>query len=208
MKIVRGLGIILCILTLAFVVLFNVNNVVYKTSNKYIDLFGYKLMTIDNKYDYYLVKNVDVNEISAYDEKPRNFLFSRTVRGYNNSPEQNVAEMQFALLKSKAADGDSFVIVGRCSDELFEGLAPYLSIFIHGDEEARIERIMKVRNLDRKKAKQAIERHDRKRRQYHNNFCQKKWGESKSYHLCINSSRIGIDACVDLLADYISKLNK
>lgn len=153
-------------------------------------------------------KNVDVNEISAYDEKPRNFLFSRTVRGYNNSPEQNVAEMQFALLKSKAADGDSFVIVGRCSDELFEGLAPYLSIFIHGDEEARIERIMKVRNLDRKKAKQAIERHDRKRRQYHNNFCQKKWGESKSYHLCINSSRIGIDACVDLLADYISKLNK
>ncbi len=153
-------------------------------------------------------KNVDVNEISAYDEKPRNFLFSRTVRGYNNSPEQNVAEMQFALLKSKAADGDSFVIVGRCSDELFEGLAPYLSIFIHGDEEARIERIMKVRNLDRKKAKQAIERHDRKRRQYHNNFCQKKWGESKSYHLCINSSRLGIDACVDLLADYISKLNK
>lgn len=153
-------------------------------------------------------KNVDVNEISAYDEKPRNFLFSRTVRGYNNSPEQNVAEMQFALLKSKAADGDSFVIVGRCSDELFEGLAPYLSIFIHGDEEARIERIMKIRNLDRKKAKQAIERHDRKRRQYHNNFCQKKWGESKSYHLCINSSRIGIDACVDLLADYISKLNK
>lgn len=153
-------------------------------------------------------KNVDVNEISAYDEKPRNFLFSRTVRGYNNSPEQNVAEMQFALLKSKAADGDSFVIVGRCSDELFEGLAPYLSIFIHGDEEARIERIMKVRNLDRKKAKQAIERHDRKRRQYHNNFCQKKWGESKSYHLCINSCRIGIDACVDLLADYISKLNK
>jgi len=153
-------------------------------------------------------KNVDVNEISAYDEKPRNFLFSRTVRGYNNSPEQNVAEMQFALLKSKAADGDSFVIVGRCSDELFEGLAPYLSIFIHGDEEARIERIMKVRNLDRKKAKQAIERHDRKRRQYHNNFCQKKWGESKSYHLCINSSRLGIDACVDLLADYISKLKK
>ena len=153
-------------------------------------------------------KNVDVNEISAYDEKPRNFLFSRTVRGYNNSPEQNVAEMQFALLKSKAADGDSFVIVGRCSDELFEGLAPYLSIFIHGDEEARIERIMKVRNLDHKKAKQAIERHDRKRRQYHNNFCQKKWGESKSYHLCINSSRLGIDACVDLLADYISKLNK
>ena len=153
-------------------------------------------------------KNVDVNEISAYDEKPRNFLFSRTVRGYNNSPEQNVAEMQFALLKSKAADGDSFVIVGRCSDELFEGLAPYISIFIHGDEEARIERIMKVRNLDRKKAKQAIERHDRKRRQYHNNFCQKKWGESKSYHLCINSSRLGIDACVDLLADYISKLNK
>ncbi len=151
-------------------------------------------------------KNVDVNEICNYDEKPRNRIFSRTVRGFNNSPEQNIAEMQFALLKSKAADGDSFVIVGRCSADLFEGLAPYISIFIHADEEARIKRIMERRNFDRRKAKIAIERHDRKRRQYHNSFCQRKWGETKSYDLCLNSSPLGIDKSVDLILDFIEKL--
>ncbi len=151
-------------------------------------------------------KDVDVNEICNYDEKPKNRIFSRTVRGFNNSPEQNIAEMQFALLKSKAADGDSFVIVGRCSADLFEGLAPYVSIFIHADDETRIQRIMERRNFDHRKAKIAIERHDRKRRQYHNSFCQKKWGETKSYDLCINSSTLGIDKSVDLILDFIEKL--
>ncbi len=67
MKIVRGLGIFLCVLVIAFIVLFNINNVMYRTSNEHINLFGYKLMTIDNKYDYYLVKDVNINDVILYD---------------------------------------------------------------------------------------------------------------------------------------------
>ncbi len=67
MKIVRGLGIFLCVLVIAFIVLFNINNVMYRTSNEHINIFGYKLMTIDNKYDYYLVKDVSINDVILYD---------------------------------------------------------------------------------------------------------------------------------------------
>ena len=67
MKIVRGLGIFLCVLVIAFIVLFNINNVMYRTSNEHINIFGYKLMTIDNKYDYYLVKDVNINDVILYD---------------------------------------------------------------------------------------------------------------------------------------------
>lgn len=153
-------------------------------------------------------KDVDVNNLAEYDEKPRRKLFSRTVRGYSNSPEQNIAEMQFALLKSKAADDDSFVVVGRCSAQIFDDMAPYISIFIYADQECRIERIMRRRNMDKKKALQTIDRHDKKRRAYHNNFCSKKWGETKTYDLCINSSRLGIDGTVDFLYNYVQKLSE
>lgn len=153
------------------------------------------------------LKNIDTNDLQKYDEVPRKKLFSRTVRGYNNSPEQNVAELQFALLKSKAYDGDSFVVVGRCSDELFLGMEGFVSIFILGNEDEKVKRIMEIRGMDEKKAKQAIERHDRKRKQYHDYFCKKtKWGDAKSYDLCINSSRLGIEGTVNLLYDYITQL--
>lgn len=155
------------------------------------------------------IKNIDTNDLQKYDEVPRKKLFSRTVRGYSNSPEENVAELQFALLKSKAFDGDSFVVVGRCSDELFLGMPGFISFFILGDEDEKVKRIMEVRGMDQKKAKQAIERHDRKRKQYHDYFCKtSKWGDAKSYDLCVNSSKLGIEGTVNLLYDYVMEMQK
>lgn len=153
------------------------------------------------------IKNIDTNDLEKYDEVPRKKFFSRTVNGYSNSPEENVAELQFALLKSKWADGDSFVIIGRCADELFRGMDGFLSVFITGDEDVKIKRVMEKRNLDEKKAKQAIERHDKKRKMYHDYFSKGgKWGDCKNYDICINSSRFGIDATVKYLYDAVQCL--
>ncbi len=149
-------------------------------------------------------KNVDSNNLGKYDEKPRKILISRTVRGYNNSPEQNVAEMQFVLLKSKAADEDSFVIVGRCADEIFRGNPALISIFIMADKDAKIKRVMEKRSMNEKTAKKTIERHDKKRAAYHNYFSKNgKWGECSNYDLCVNSTRLGVQGTVDFLYDYI-----
>lgn len=153
------------------------------------------------------VKNIDTNDLEKYDEVPRKKFFSRTVRGYSNSPEENVAELQFALLKSKWADGDSFVVVGRCADELFRGQDGFLSVFITADDDEKIKRIMEHRNFDERKARLAMERHDRKRRMYHDYFCKGgKWGDVKNYDICINSSRFGIDATVKYLYDSVQAL--
>ncbi len=152
------------------------------------------------------IKNIDTNNLEKYDEVPRKKFFSRKVKGYSNSPEENVAELQFGLLKSKAADGDSFVVVGRCSDELFRGMDGFVSIFILADMDEKVKRIMQVRNMDEKRARAAIERHDKKRKAYHDYFCKNgKWGECKTYDICINSSRLGIDSTVEFLYDYIKE---
>ena len=63
-------------------------------------------------------RNLDSNELAAYDEVKWNRFLYRTVRGLNSSPEQNVANLQFDYLREKAKAGDSFVVVGRCSETI------------------------------------------------------------------------------------------
>ena len=61
-------------------------------------------------------RNVDAKTLHRYDEVPRNILFSRRVRKISTSAEENIAQMQFEYLKKKADEGESFVVVGRCSE--------------------------------------------------------------------------------------------
>ena len=151
-------------------------------------------------------KGIDTNDISKYDERPRRFFITRKVNGHSNSPEENIAELQFALLKSKAADGDSFVVVGRCSDQLFRGMEGAISIFITGDMPDKIAHLMDIENRTEVDAKKEIEKHDKRRRQYHDYFFpNSKWADSRSYDICVNSSRLGIEGTVEFLYDFINK---
>ena len=44
---------------------------------------------------------------------------------------------------------------------------------------------------------------DKKRASYYNYYSSKRWGDTKSYDLCINSSIIGYEGVVELILEYI-----
>jgi cytidylate kinase len=44
---------------------------------------------------------------------------------------------------------------------------------------------------------------DKKRSSYYNYYSNKKWGDVRSYDLCINRSPIGVDGAVDMILKYI-----
>lgn len=152
----------------------------------------------------------DVSDLVEYDEKPKHFFGSRTVRGYSNNPAENIAELQFALLKSKAADDDSFVVIGRCSDEIFDSIpgVNVLKVFISGDWDFKVRRVVEKRSMDEKLAEKTILRHDKNRIAYHDHFCEHRWGDARSYDLSVNASKLGIDGTVDMLYDYVQRLMK
>ena len=149
-------------------------------------------------------KNVNADKLANYDELPKQFM-TRTVRGFTNSPEENIAQMQFDFLRKKAESGESFVIVGRCSETILKEYKGLIPIFVMGDYDHKLERVMERRNFSAKEAALAINRHDKKRKAYHNRYCDIKWGDSRNYDVCINSSRLGIYGTVDALAAYIEK---
>ena len=153
-------------------------------------------------------KNVDSRNLEKYDELPKNHLFSRTVRGFSNSPEEQIANMQFDFLRKKAEEGASFVIVGRCAETILKGNPGLITIFVLGDMDAKIKRIAGLHLISRAEAERMIWRHDRKRKAYHNHYCEMKWGDSRNYDLCINSNKLGIERTTDTLEQYIRERMK
>lgn len=162
-------------------------------------------------YDYHMLgeialnKKVDVKTLERFDELPKIPFFSRTVKGYSNSPQENIANLQFDFLKKKAAEGESFVIVGRCAETILKDNPGLISFFVLGDMKDKIERTMKRENVSSMEAEELIARHDRKRKTYHNHYCKNKWGDSRGYEFSINSSRLGIQGTVDIMEEYIKR---
>ena len=138
----------------------------------------------------------------------KNYLLARTIKGYNNSPEQNVAKLQFNLLREWAKEGKSFVIVGRCSDQILKDNPNVITIFVNGTDLAKIERLMRIYDRGEQDAEEKMKKVDKKRREYHNSNCKADWGKASSYDLCICSSHLGIDGTVEILKKYIEARTK
>ena len=147
--------------------------------------------------------NFDTDNIKDYDESPRKYLFSRTVQGYSNSPEEIIAGLQFDFIKEKAASGESFVIVGRCADYVLKDMDCVASFFIVADNEAKLQRTMETKQLSQRDAEATIKRHDRNRKTYYKYHTDMEWGNSKNYDMTINSTVLGFKKTADIIEDFV-----
>lgn len=148
------------------------------------------------------------DKMEKYEEDVAKPFLHKHVRGFTNSIEENLAEAQFEYIREKAASGESFVIVGRCGEEVLRGNKNMVSIFVLGDMYDKIQRVMKKYALQEKDAIDKINRHDRKRKKYHNTYSDFKWGDSRGYDLCVNSSKLGVEGTAEMLCHYIEDVKE
>lgn len=179
----------------------------HKIAEKLAQIFAFPV------YDRELLDNVfgdeaNVEEWRECDEMPAPLAFSKKFSGTKNSSEYTLAKRQFNYLRKKANEGGSFVVVGRCSEYILKDYAGLIPIFILGDEDVKVKQVMESRNFTEKEAKAALARHNRLRKRYHNSYCEGKWGDSRCYDICINSSRLGFDGTVKFLEEYIRERMK
>lgn len=57
----------------------------------------------------------------------------------------------------------------------------------------------------RKAAEEKMNKADKKRSEYYNYYSYKTWGAAATYHLCIDSSVLGIDETVRFIEEFIVK---
>jgi len=103
------------------------------------------------------------------------------------------------------AEQKSAVFVGRCADYVLKDHPRCLNLFISADTIDRVKRISQIQLLPESKAKDYIEKLDKKRASYYNYYSNKIWGAAESYHLCVNSSFLGIDETVSFIREFAEK---
>ena len=150
-----------------------------------------------------------------HDEKPTNsFLYSLVMdtysfgyssAGFSDMPmNHKIFLAQFDTIK-KMADEGPCVIIGRCADYALEDYPNVVSVFITGDEADKIKRVSELYNVDEAKAKDLMIKTDKRRSSYYNYYSNKKWGDPKSYDMCINSSAVGQEGAVDIIMELAKK---
>ncbi len=160
---------------------------------------------------------IDPEMVKALEETPTNSLFyslstSSIFGGGSFSPivdlpmTDKVFLAQSEVIRNFAQQG-SCVIVGRCANYVLRDDPDTVDIFIHRPTEKRINQVSKLYDLTRKKAKEYVKKVDKQRAGYYSYYSDKNWGQADNYDLCINSEMLGEGGCVDVISQFIEKMN-
>ena len=132
-------------------------------------------------------------------------IFSNSENIYNNQlSDESLFKFQSDAIR-KAASQESCVFVGRCADYILRDNPRCVNIFITGDMEDRIQRVSERLNISPAEAEKKILSGDENRASAYKDYIAKTWGQADSYHLCINSSILGLEDTTEFIKEFIKK---
>ena len=99
------------------------------------------------------------------------------------------------------AEKESCVIVGRCADVILKDHADCLTAFIHAKKAKRAKRIVEVYGETEVAIEKRIRDKDKRRAVYYEFYTGQTWGLAENFHVALDSGELGIERCVDILAD-------
>ena len=97
------------------------------------------------------------------------------------------------------------MFIGRCADYLLRDHPRCITVFVSADAEDRIRRIAKIENVDEKTAAKLMEQGDKARADYYKFYSSQRWGAATTYHLCINSSRLGTEGSAEFIKEFVTR---
>ena len=106
----------------------------------------------------------------------------------------------------RLAESQSCLFVGRCADYILRDHPRCCNVFISASIEARVKRVMEYEGIAEKEALAMIEKGDKRRSSYYNYYSFKQWGAAGTYHLCVDSSALGIDGTVEYVESFIRRM--
>ena len=136
---------------------------------------------------------------------PKKGLFAYAFAGRDvtgKSVEDLVYEAQRKVIL-ELAEKESCVIIGRNADYILKDRDDVLNVFIHGDAPEKIQRIIRLYNVEEQKAVKMIADTDKRRMANYNFYTNQKWGKADNYTLCLNSSQLGYDRCEKIIMECI-----
>ena len=111
-------------------------------------------------------------------------------------------KVQSDVIRGLAAE-KSCLFVGRCADYILRKHPRCINVFISASPEARIARLSELYGVGEEEAENMMNKADKKRSEYYNYYSFKTWGAAATYHLCIDSSILGIEKTIDFIEEFV-----
>lgn len=125
----------------------------------------------------------------------------------NGFSQESLFQFQSDAIRKAAAEG-SCVFVGRCADYVLRDMKGVINIFITADLDERIKAVCKRHECDSATARKIISSKEGQRSSFYNYYTGQKWGDADHYHLCVNSSVLGIEGTAEFIKEFVEKIMK
>ena len=114
------------------------------------------------------------------------------------SNEDTIWNFQTKFIKEHA-EKEPCIIIGRCADYILRNRLDVLRVFIHADMKERIKRISEVYKINDSDPEKLLHQKDKRRAAYYQFYTDIKWGDTKNFHITLDSSAFDIEKCVQIL---------
>ena len=149
------------------------------------------------------------------DERLRGGAISRRLRQIPNhlrealptertfTSDRNLFAIQARII-SELASSESCVIIGKCADVVLANRSNVVSAFVTAPVADACARIMRQCQVDQTSARELIKKTDKYRSDYYRYYSGgREWMDPDNWDLVLNSAKVGIDRCVDMLTSYV-----
>ncbi len=158
-------------------------------------------------------RGISVEKIERYEETVTNsFLYSvymmtQAVSGNGDmlTRDGHIYVAEQAVIRRFAAKGPA-IFLGHCASEALKEYDGVINVFIRcTHEEERRRRIIEEYKIPAPEADVIRRKFDKKRSNYYYANTVKKWDDFKNYDLVLDSGKLGIETCVEILKTIIGR---
>jgi len=114
----------------------------------------------------------------------------------------NLFNYQAKIIKELAIT-ESCIIIGRCADFVLKDAENVIKVFVHAPLEKCIETLKEMTGKPEKEIEKQIASIDKHRAAYYKCYTGRDWEDAKNYDLCLNSSHLGFEKCVEIVKSYM-----
>ncbi|MBO7334878.1 MAG: cytidylate kinase-like family protein [Lachnospiraceae bacterium] len=121
----------------------------------------------------------------------------------NFTSEENLFNYQAKIIR-ELAEKESCIIIGRAADYILRDRDDVLSVFVHAPHDFLMEQAAKKHSMSEKELEKYIAKIDKERAEYYKLHTGREWTDARNYDLCLNSSKLGFERCVEEIISYMN----
>lgn len=137
-----------------------------------------------------------IKDLKPKDEKPS--------LGKDIVSPDNLFRFQSELIR-ELAENETCMIVGRCADYVLKDYENIVRVFVCGDMESRVHRMMRTFSLEKNAAIDRIRDTDKQRGKYYSYYTGKDWNDAGNYDLCLNTGTMTIEQAAAQIKLYLKQ---